>query len=87
MVSYGMDKLKMGLNFDFEVKVDLEGKGQSTPKTIGILTKVFYTYGPNLVIFERVMSYHADKLGDGRTGGRTDWRRQRQYPKAKTGLG
>ena len=39
-----------GVNFDFEVKFDIEGHGQSTPKTIGILTKVFYTYGPNLVI-------------------------------------
>ena len=39
-----------GVNFDFEVKFDLEGQGQSTTKTIGILTKVFYTYGPNLVI-------------------------------------
>ena len=33
-----------GVNFDFEVKFDLEGHGQSTPKTIGILTKVFYNY-------------------------------------------
>ena len=39
-----------GVNFDFEVKFDLEGQGQSPPKTIGILTKVFYIYGPNLVI-------------------------------------
>ena len=39
-----------GVTFDFEVKFDLEGQGQSPPKTIGILTKVFYTYGPNLVI-------------------------------------
>ena len=39
-----------GVNFDFKVKFDLEGQGQSTPKAIGILTKVFYTYGPNLVI-------------------------------------
>ena len=39
-----------GINFDFEIKFDQEGQGQSTPKTIGILTKVFYTYGPNLVI-------------------------------------
>ena len=39
-----------GLNFYFEVKFDLEGQGQSPHKTIGILTKVFYTYGPNLVI-------------------------------------
>ena len=38
------------VTFDFGVKFDLEGQGQSPPKTIGILTKVFYTYGPNLVI-------------------------------------
>ena len=29
------------VNFDFQVKFDLEGQGQSTPKTIGILTKMF----------------------------------------------
>ena len=39
-----------GVNFDFEVKFDLVGQGQSSPKTIGILTKVFYIYSPNLVI-------------------------------------
>ena len=39
-----------GANFDFEVKLD---HGQSPPKTIGILTKVFYTYGLNLVILAR----------------------------------
>ena len=39
-----------GVNFDFKVKFDLEGQGQSLSKTIGILTKVFYICGPNLVI-------------------------------------
>ena len=39
-----------GVNLDFEVKFDLEDQGQSPVKTIGILTKVFYIYGPNLVI-------------------------------------
>ena len=39
-----------GVNFDFEVKFDLEGQGQSLSKTIRILTKVFYIYGPNLVM-------------------------------------
>ena len=39
-----------GVNFDFEVKFDFEDQGQSLPKTIGILTKVIYIYGPNLVI-------------------------------------
>ena len=33
-----------------KVKYDLEGQGQLPPKTIGILTKLFYTSGPNLVI-------------------------------------
>ena len=42
-----------GVNFDFEVKFHLEGQGQSPPKTIDTLTKVFYTYGPNLVILAR----------------------------------
>ena len=41
-----------GVNFDFEGKFDLEGQGQSPPKTIRILTKVFYTYGPNFVILD-----------------------------------
>ena len=62
-----------GVTFDFEVKFDLEGQGQSPPKTIGILTKVFYTYGPNLVILART----GDELSRGqasdyRTHGRTD---------------
>ena len=79
-----------GVTFDFEVKFDLEGQGQSHPKTIGILTKVFYTYGPNLVI----PAWTDDELSRGQAGGwrthtdtHTDRRRQRQYPKAKTGLG
>ena len=62
-----------GVNFDFEVKFDLEGQGQSSLKTIGILTKVFYTYGPNLVI----PAWTGDALSHGqvsdyRTHGRTD---------------
>ena len=72
-----------GVNFAFEVKFDLEGHGQSPPKTIGILNKVFYTDGPNLVILARM----GDELSRGQTWWRTDWRRQRQYPEAKTGLG
>ena len=34
----------------FEIKFDLEGQGQLLPQTIGILTKLFSTSGPNLVI-------------------------------------
>ena len=81
-----------GVNFDFGVQFDLEGQGQSPNKTIGILTKVFYTYCPNLVI----LAWTGDELSRGqasvysthrRTDTQTDRRRQRQYPKAKTGLG
>ena len=41
-----------------------------TPKTIGILTKVFYTYGPNLVI----LAWTGVELSRGQTWWRTDWR-------------
>ena len=56
-----------GVTFDFEVKFDLEGQGQSPSKTIGILTKVFYTYGPNLVI----LAWTGDELSRGQA---RDWR-------------
>ena len=64
---------KTGFKIENEVKFDLEGQGQSPPKTIGILTKVFYTYGPNLVI----LAWTGDELSRGqasdyRTHGRTD---------------
>ena len=72
-----------GVTFDFVVKFDLEGHGQSTPKTIGTLTKVLYTYGPNLVI----LAWTGDELSRGqasayrthrRTDERTDGRTHRQ---------
>ena len=59
-----------GVNFHFEVKFDLEGQGQSPPKTIGILTKVFYTNGPNLVI----LAWTGDEVSRGQTWWRTDGR-------------
>ena len=59
-----------GVNFDFEVKFDLEGQGQSPPKTIGILTKVFYAYGPNLVI----LAWTGNDLSRGQTWWLTDGR-------------
>ena len=64
------EQAQNGVNFDFEVKFDLEGQGQSPQKTIGILTKVFYTYGPNLVI----LAWTGDELSRGQTWWRTDWR-------------
>ena len=67
-----------------------EGQGQSPPKTIGILTKVFYIYSPNLVILAETgheLSRGQAKGWRTHTDTHTDRRRQRQYPKAKTGLG
>ena len=58
-----------GVNFDFEGKFDLEGEGQPPLKTIGILTKVFYTCASNLVILawtglelsrEQASDWHTD---------------------------
>ena len=70
---------QIGVNFDFEVKFDLEVQSQSPPKTIGILTKVFYTYDPNLVI----PAWTGDELSRGqasayRTHGRTDTQTDRR---------
>ena len=53
-----------GVNFDFEVKFDLEGH----PKNKGILTKVFHTYGLNLVI----LAWTGYELSRGQTWWRTD---------------
>ena len=88
-----------GVNFDFEVKFDLEGQGQSPPKTIGILTKVFYTYGPHLVI----LAWMGDELSRGQasayrthrwTDGHTDRQMQattipegQNWPRVKIGWG
>ena len=79
-----------GVNFDFEVKCDLKGQGQSTLKTIGILTKVFYICGSNLVILtETGHELSREQARDWHTDGHThtDRRRQQQNPKANTGLG
>ena len=64
-----------GVNFDFKVKFDLEDHGQSPPKTIGILTKVFYTCCQNLVI----LTWTSDELSRGQARGwHTDGRTHRQ---------
>ena len=60
------------VKFDFEVTFDLEVQGQSRPKTIGILTKVFYIYGPNLVILaETGHELSRGQARDWRTDGHT----------------
>ena len=70
-------QVQNGVNFCFEVKCDLEGQDQSSPKTIGILIRVFYTYGPNLVNLawtddELSRRQASDYRIHGRTDGRTD---------------
>ena len=77
-----------GVNFDFEGKFDLEGKSQSPLHTIGILTKVFYTCDSNLVILAGTgLELSRGQASDWHIDWQTHRRRQRQYPKAKTGLG
>ena len=46
---------------DFENKLNLTCQAQPTLKTIGILTKVFCTSGPNLVVLART----GDELSHG----------------------
>ena len=58
---------KNGVNFDFQVKFDLEDHRQSPHKTIGILIKVFYISDPNLVI----LAWTVDELSHGQAH---DWR-------------
>ena len=60
-------KSQNGVNFDFGVQFDLEGHNQSSHKTIGILTKVFYISGQNLVILAET----DDEFSRGQT---CDWR-------------
>ena len=61
------------VNFEFGVQFDLEGQCQLSHKTIKILTKLFCTSGPNLVI----LGWTGDELSRGqardyRTHRRTD---------------
>ena len=65
-------KTQNGVNFEF--KFDLEGWGQSPPKTIGILNKVFYTWlkfgDPSLN--GRYVIARTNLVTDARTDWRTD---------------
>ena len=57
--------------------LSLTCQAQSTPKTIGILTKVFYTYYPNLVI----LAWTGDEISCGQTWWRTDrWTQAKTIP-------
>ena len=66
--------------FYFEVKFDLEVQGQLTPKTIGILIKVFCSSGPNLVI----LAWTGDKLSSGQANDYRTHRRTHRQTQATT---
>ena len=78
------------VNLDFQFKFNLEDHGQSLHKTIRILSKVFYTSDPNLVILAW-MDHNGSRLivETSKQFRQRDTHtcRQRQYPKAKTSLG
>ena len=79
-----------GVNFDFEVKFDLEGQGQSPPQNNRDLSQGLLHLCPNLMILAEMgheLSRGQAKGWRTHTDTHTDRRRQRQYPKAKTGLG
>ena len=64
-MSYDVDKLKMGVNFDFKVKFHLEGQGGPPPPKKKKKKKKLWGPSPRYLVIlylERVMSYRMDKL-------------------------
>ena len=59
-----------GVNLTWKLNLTLKVKVNQPQKTIDILTKFFYTYGPNLVI----LAWTGNKLSHGQTWLRTDGR-------------
>ena len=49
---------KFGRKTGFKIENEIEDQDQSIPKLIGILTQVFCTFGPNLV----VLAWTGDEL-------------------------
>ena len=47
---YKNSAYKFGRKTGFKIENEIEDQDQSIPKLIGILTQVFYTFGPSLVI-------------------------------------
>ena len=71
LITWTNSQSQNGVNFYFEVNLTLK-VSQSPPKTSGIFTKVFYTYGPNLVILaETVAELSCGQARYWRTHGRT----------------
>ena len=68
----GMDKVKIWQFFTLKLNLTLKVK-VNHPKNKGILTKVFYTYGANLVILAWTgVELSRGQASDYRTHGRTD---------------
>ena len=87
-----------GVNFDFQVKFDLEDQGRSVHKTIGTLTRSFafwpkFSYpslnGSRVIartskwLTHRQTDRQTDRQTERQTQIHTHRRRQRQYPKAQ----
>ena len=77
-----------GVNFEFWVRFDLESQGQLTHQNISGLNQCGVHFSANLVI----LAWTSDMLSHGQahdysTHRQTHRQRQKQYPKAKTGLG
>ena len=77
--------------FDFLNQIWPLRSKSTLPPTIEILTKVFSTPSPNLVALAWTAGWgviaRTKLVTVWRADGRTDGRRRRQYPEAKTGLG
>ena len=61
------------VNLDVYLKFDLEGHGRSLHKTIGTLTKLFYTFDPNLV----TLTWSSGLLRGQASDWHTDWHTHR----------
>ena len=59
----------MQIKQDFWIKLNLTYQALSTPKIIGILTKVFCTSGPNLV----TLAWTGDELSPGQAQNGVNW--------------
>ena len=75
------------VKFEFQVKFDLEGHGQSSPKTIETQTKLFCMCGDPSLNGRWVIVQTSLWLTHTHTDTQTNRHSRWQYPKAKTGLG
>ena len=66
-----------------QTQFDLEGQGHIPHKTIRIITKVFYTSGPNFVI----LAWTGDELLQGQACWWTDGHTDTGNPEIKSGIG